>query len=138
MDANVDFCAWLRTVVAENYDSLKVQSAERLRSHIDSYWYQVHLFYQQIEGLEFGWRYGLKRSPMKRSGLEIPIVDFLLLNLGQADLQLLEEHYNYAVLKEAAEKVHFTTRANHQTLRLQLEQDAEKRINLSLDHPLHK
>lgn len=129
------FCAWLREVVAQNHRALKTQTAARLKGHMDSYWYQVHLFYQQLEGIEFGWRYGLKRSPMKRSGLELPIVDLLILNLG-ADLQLLQDHYNHAVLAPDAPKVQFAGR-QRQAIRLDLEQDAEQRISLTLDHNLH-
>lgn len=103
---------------------------------MDSYWYQIHLFYQQIEGLDFGWRYGLKRSPLRRSGHEIPIVDFLILNLG-SDLKQLEDHYNNAVRDPATPKIQFATR-HKQTIRLNLEQDAEQRINLSMDHLLHE
>lgn len=131
------FCGWLRKTVLENYNSVKASSGERLKGHIDSYWYQIHLFYQQLEGLEFGWRYGLKRSPMKRSGLEIPISDFLILNLG-ADLKLLEDYYNNMVLDEAAPKIQFVDPHQQQTIRLDVAQDSEQRINLSMDHQLHE
>lgn len=126
------FCAWLRKSLTQNYDSYK----ERLNGHMDNYWYQIHLFYQQLEGLEFGWRHGLRRSPLRRSGYEIPIVDFIILNLG-ADLKLLEEHYNGAVRDADSPKIQFAIR-HRQTIQLDLEQDAEQRINLSLDHLLHE
>lgn len=128
------FCEWLRRTVAENYLFVKAQIEERLKGHIDSYWYQIHLYYQQIEGIEFGWRYGLRRSPMKRSGLEIPLVDFLILNLG-ADLRLLQSHYNAMVKDADLPDIQFVNRQT-QTIRLNMQQDAHQRLNMSLDHLL--
>lgn len=121
--------------MAENYNSIKAKTlASRGNGHVDSYWHQIHLFYEQIQGLEFGWRYGLKRSNMKRSGLEIPLVDFFILNLG-VDLKLLENHYNTAVKEDSEPKVEFTMR-HRQKIRLDIRQDPEQRINLSLSHVL--
>jgi hypothetical protein len=65
----------------------------------DHYWYQVRLFYYQLEGLEFGWRRGAKRS---RSGLEIPQEDFLLLNAA-ADMRDLRSYYRDFMHIEAAD-----------------------------------
>lgn len=69
--------------------------------------------------------------------MEIPIVDYLILNLG-ADLQLLEDHYNAVIaVDEDLPKVKFAARVR-KTLRMNLEKDAEQRISLSLNLPLHK
>lgn len=134
------FCEWLRVVVEENYSTVKARIEGKLSaklSQMDSYWYQIHLFYQQLEGIEFGWRYGLKRSPMKRSGVEIPIVDFLILNLG-TDLHLLQDYYNYAVLPADAPKIHFVQH-QLQTIRFNVTEDSEDQtLKVILDHRLQK
>lgn len=134
------FCEWLRVVVEENYTTVKARIEGKLSaklSQMDSYWYQIHLFYQQLEGIEFGWRIGLKRSPMKRSGLEIPIIDILILNLG-ADLKLLEDYYNKVVLDSAngASPIRFAMR-QRQAIQMDVKEEAE-RINLSLEQQVHE
>jgi Phospholipase B len=63
----------------------------------DHFWHQVGLFYHQLDGLEFGWRLGVKRS---RSGLEIQKVDFLLLNAA-ADMKDLRAYYRKVMNIEA-------------------------------------
>lgn len=123
------FCQWLRKTVSDNYHSLKEQINGKLKTQMDSYWYQIHLYYLQLEGIDFGWRIGLKRSSMKRSGIEIPFTDILILNLS-ADLKLLENYYNAFVNPEAPVK--FAQR-HTQTIRLDVKSE-EGRINLSMDH----
>lgn len=58
----------------------------------DHYWYQIRLFYHQINGLEHGWRKGVKRS---QADIEIPKIDFLLLNAASdiPDLRLYYENF---------------------------------------------
>lgn len=121
----------------ENYSSVKARIDGKLSGQMDSYWYQIYLFYQQLEGIEFGWRIGLRRSPMKRSGLEIPIIDILILNLG-ADLKLLEDYYNNVVLESAnsANPIGFAMRQS-QAIQINVKEEAE-RINLSLEHQVHE
>lgn len=123
------FCEWLRSTVSENYQSVKTRIDNKLNGQIDSYWYQIHLFYLQMEGIESGWRIGLKRSAMKRSGIEIPLTDILILNLG-AELSILEDYYNTVVRPDAT--VRFALRPR-QAVQLELEEQAE-RINLAVDH----
>jgi len=60
----------------------------------------VRLFYYQLEGLEFGWRKGVKRS---RSGYEIPFEDFLLLN-AMSDIRDLKIYYDNFIVKSAVEQ----------------------------------
>lgn len=68
------------------------------------------LFYQQLEGLEMGFRKGVKRA---RRDYEIPSTDFLLLN-ARVDIEDLiiyynkyveEDEGNYVDLPESTEKM---------------------------------
>lgn len=86
-DDSQNFCTWLRDIISKNFENIKNMS--EMRGKHDHYWYQVRLFYYQLEGIEFGWRMGAKRS---RSGLEIPFEDFLLLNAG-VDIRDLKIYY---------------------------------------------
>lgn len=128
------FCEWLRDVVDQNYGALKKQFEERLSTHMDSYWYQIYLFYQQLEGIEFGWRYGLKRSNLRRSGLEIPLTDLLILNLG-ADVKVLENYYLQMTQLEPDE-LSFRKRLP-QTVVLNIDNGTDQ-IKLSLEHLMHE
>lgn len=92
---SVAFCSWARKTLLVNYESVR-KKAELNADH-DHYWYQIQLFYYQLEGLEFGWRKGIKRSALKRSGLEIPPEDFLLMNAG-ADLRDLRIYYDRVIM----------------------------------------
>uniref|UniRef100_A0A7G3AVB3 Phospholipase B-like n=1 Tax=Lutzomyia longipalpis TaxID=7200 RepID=A0A7G3AVB3_LUTLO len=90
-----DFCAWVRKTLLKSYESVRKQA--ELNADHDHYWYQIQLFYYQLEGLEFGWRKGIKRSALKRSRLEIPPEDFLLMNAG-ADLRDLRIYYDRVIM----------------------------------------
>lgn len=71
---------------------------------------------------------------MRRSGLEIPIVDMLILNM-RADIRLLEAHYNKFVKSESDPNIEMF-RPGRQTMRLKLSEGPEHRINLTLTHSL--
>jgi Phospholipase B len=90
-----NFCVWLRDTLSKNYANIK-EMANAKGQH-DHYWHQVGLFYHQLDGLEVGWRRGVKRS---RSGLEIPQEDFLLLNAA-ADMKDLRAYYRKVMNIEA-------------------------------------
>ncbi|GAB0093379.1 Phospholipase B-like [Sergentomyia squamirostris] len=92
---SVAFCEWVRQELRENFDKIKEQAD--LNADHDHYWYQIQLFFHQLDGLEFGWRKGVKRSALKRSRLEIPTEDFLLMNAG-ADLRDLRIYYDRVLM----------------------------------------
>lgn len=70
-----------------------------MRQENDHYWHQISLYFNQLEGLETGYRQGAKRA---RSDLEeeIPFSDFLLMNAA-ADIQDLRIYYENYVLPKA-------------------------------------
>lgn len=86
-DESRKFCAWMKEIMAENYNNIK-QEAE-INGHHNHYWYQVRLFYHQMSGLDFGWRLGVKHS---RENLEISEDDFYLLN-AISDILDLKDYY---------------------------------------------
>lgn len=89
-----NFCSWLRQLLTENYVKIKAM-AEELGEH-DHYWYQIGLYYNQLEGLETGYQRGAKRA---RSDLEeeIPFADLLLMNAA-ADIHDLKIYFENFVL----------------------------------------
>lgn len=81
-------------MIENNYETIK-DLADKRGKH-DHYWYQIRLFYYQLEGLEYGWRKGVQRS---RADLEIDPTDFLLLNAASdiRDLRIYFENFvNYS------------------------------------------
>lgn len=86
-------------MLTENYVQIK-ENALRLQEK-DHYWHQIALYFNQLEGLETGYRRGAKRA---RSDLEeeIPFSDFLLMNAA-ADIQDLKIYYENFVLPRANE-----------------------------------
>lgn len=126
---------WLRQTVNTNYNNLKSQFEVRLNNPNDHYWYQVYLFYQQLEGMEFGWRVGIKRSAYKRSGLEIPFVDFLIMNLA-TDITDLQFYYNKVVRRndEGAVDVFIRPQMNNTPhILLNVSEDTDQ-IQVTLEH----
>ncbi|XP_059615457.1 putative phospholipase B-like lamina ancestor [Phlebotomus argentipes] len=99
-DDSMAFCAWARKILLKNYESVRKQA--ELNADHDHYWYQIQLFYYQLEGLEFGWRKGIKRSALKRSRLEIPPEDFLLMNAG-GDLRDLRIYYDRVMMGRSSD-----------------------------------
>ena len=66
--------------------------ADRKGKH-SHFWYQIFLFYKQLEGIEVGFKNGVKRS---RNEFEIPSTDFLLLNAA-VDIRDLKIYYKQIV-----------------------------------------
>lgn len=91
-----NFCTWLRDLLTENY--VKIKENAILKQETDHYWHQISLYFNQLEGLETGYRQGAKRA---RSDLEeeIPFSDFLLMNAA-ADIQDLKIYYENYVLAQ--------------------------------------
>lgn len=85
-----EFCDWLRKIITTNVETVKKMAD--MKSEHDHYWYQIGLFYDQLDGLEFGFRKGVRRS---RQDYEIPMEDFLLMN-SAVDIRDLKAYYmNY-------------------------------------------
>lgn len=84
------FCVWLRDYLETNFENMKKMS--EVKGKVDHYWYQIRLFFYQLEGLEYGWRLGVKRS---RADYEIQPVDFLMLNAAPdiRDLRIYYENF---------------------------------------------
>uniref|UniRef100_A0A182IKY9 Phospholipase B-like n=1 Tax=Anopheles atroparvus TaxID=41427 RepID=A0A182IKY9_ANOAO len=90
-----EFCEWLRGLITTNVDTVK-KMADMKGKH-DYYWYQIALFYDQLEGLEIGFRKGVKRS---RLDYEIPKQDFLLMNAA-VDIRDLKVYYTNFLMEES-------------------------------------
>lgn len=86
-DQSEEFCDWLRRIITTNVETVKKMAD--MKSKHDHYWYQIALFYDQLDGLEFGFRKGVRRSRME---YEIPMEDFLLMN-SAVDIRDLKTYY---------------------------------------------
>lgn len=86
-----EFCNQVRNFIEENSEWIKDKAEER--GDKDPFWHQVNLFYVQLDGLEMGWRHGVKRS---RQDIDIPHADFLLMNVV-SDLPDMELYYNNTI-----------------------------------------
>lgn len=91
------FCIWLRDFLITNYENIKKMSEDR--SKVDHYWYQIRLFLHQLEGLEHGWKLGVKRS---RADYQIEFVDFLMLNAAP-DIHDIRIYYENFVKNSTSE-----------------------------------
>ncbi|PNF23940.1 hypothetical protein B7P43_G10043 [Cryptotermes secundus] len=87
----MEFCIHVRSSVAIN--SEKIKDLAEKNGDSDPFWHQVHLFYVQLDGLETGWRHGVKRS---RQDIDISHLDFLWMNIV-SDLVDMEQIYNSAL-----------------------------------------
>lgn len=90
------FCIWLRAYLTMNFENIKSMSDEKNKDH---YWYQIRLFFYQLEGLEYGWRLGVKRS---RADYDIELVDFLMLN-AVPDIRDLRIYYENFINSKSSE-----------------------------------
>lgn len=86
-EESIKFCAWLKDTLETNYKFVKSKS-EKKGNH-DSYWYQIYLFFKQLEGLKYGIDMGIKRA---RRDVFLEMEDLLLLN-AKADLEDLKMLY---------------------------------------------
>uniref|UniRef100_A0A182T4P8 Phospholipase B-like n=1 Tax=Anopheles maculatus TaxID=74869 RepID=A0A182T4P8_9DIPT len=93
-----EFCDWLRGLITTNVDTVK-KMADMKGKH-DYYWYQIALFYDQLDGLETGFRKGVKRS---RMDYEIPKQDFLLMNAA-VDIRDLKIYYTNFLVENSGLK----------------------------------
>lgn len=98
-DSNEKFCDWLREIINSNYENVFKLAKEKQET--DQYHHQVFLFYQQLLGLEAGFRIGVRRA---RQEYEIPLVDLILLN-SKADIEDLKVYFNEFVAEIAEDQV---------------------------------
>lgn len=91
------FCIWLRDYFTKSFENIKKLSEEK--GKVDHYWYQIRLFFYQLEGLEYGWRLGVKRS---RADYEIQPVDFLMLNAAP-DIHDMRIYYENFISNKSSE-----------------------------------
>lgn len=98
-DSNEKFCDWLREIVSSNYENVFKLAKEKQET--DQYYHQVYLFYQQLLGLEAGFRIGVRRA---RQDYEIPLVDIILLN-SKADMEDLKVYFNEFVAETDEDQV---------------------------------
>lgn len=102
-EASERFCNWLRITIKDNYENI-LKHSESL-GKIDHYWYQIWLFLQQIQGLQFGWGEGAKRA---RADYELELADFLLMNAA-ADLPDFRVYFENFVQKQPEGMEYHTT-----------------------------
>lgn len=98
-DSNEKFCDWLREIINSNY--LNVYNLAKEKQETDQYHHQVYLFYQQLLGIEAGFRIGVRRA---RQDYEISLVDILLLN-SKADMEDLKVYFNEFVAETEEDQV---------------------------------
>ncbi|XP_022187919.2 putative phospholipase B-like lamina ancestor [Nilaparvata lugens] len=84
------FCDEITDFLEDNRDFIREKA--RLYDNEDPFWHQVNLFYEQLDGLEVGWRYAVKRS-RQEDDVDIPRTDFLWLNV-MSDILDLEAKKN--------------------------------------------
>lgn len=87
-DTTAKFCTWLRAIIERNHDN--IMSIAKEKHSKSQYQHQIYLFYQQLYGIERGFKQGVKRA---RKDFEIETVDFLLLN-ARVDIEDLKIYYN--------------------------------------------
>jgi cytochrome c1 len=87
-EASEKFCIWLRAIVQRNHANIVHLAKEKHEK--SQYQHQIWLFYQQLFGIELGFKKGTRRA---RKDFEIPSEDFLLLN-ARVDIEDLKIYYN--------------------------------------------
>lgn len=78
----------------------------------DVFWRQVFLFYQQLEGIQQGYRLGLERSRQDEILPEIPKADFLWMNM-LSDQSDLEQTFSISELSKLRNEKNATHHSNH-------------------------
>lgn len=123
-DQSEEFCHWLRRVISTNVETVKKMAD--MKGKYDHYWYQVGLFFDQLDGLEFGFRKGVRRS---RQEHEIPMEDFLLMN-SAVDIRDLKAYYMNFLDSESGMSVE----PNKGMMLLKLVESISGKVNIMLGH----
>lgn len=119
-EENQKFCSWLRDKVNTNYKNVVKMAREKNRN--DHYHHQIFLFYQQLIGIEIGFKKGVKRA---RRDFEIPFVDFLLLN-SRVDIEDLKIYYHKFVLKRDEDQLDVNPHVGKMVLKILLPDGGEQ------------
>ncbi|CRK99634.1 CLUMA_CG012945, isoform A [Clunio marinus] len=109
---NQKFCIWLRDIVNTNYQNVLTLAKDNHKT--DNYHHQIFLFYQQLIGIETGFKKGVERA---RREFEIPFVDFILLN-SRIDIQDLKIYYNEFVANDEKNEVEIMPRVGQMILKV--------------------
>lgn len=91
-------CQTLRRYLRDNAAIIR-ERAELLEAD-DPFWHMVRLFYAQLDGMEAGWRFAVRRS---RQSVELAYEDFLWLAMA-SDASALEEVFNVSSADAAESK----------------------------------
>lgn len=119
-EKNQRFCDWLRDIVDTNYDNVRKLAREKDKT--DHYHHQVFLFYQQLLGIEEGFKRGASRAGYD---YEIPSTDFLLLNY-RVDIEDLKIYYNEFVEDDDDEKMENNPRVGKMVLKILMKDEDEQ------------
>nr|XP_018907684.1 PREDICTED: uncharacterized protein LOC109037460 [Bemisia tabaci]XP_018907685.1 PREDICTED: uncharacterized protein LOC109037460 [Bemisia tabaci] len=85
-----DFCETIRTALAKNTDYIRQRATRHHKT--DPFWHQIKLFYDQLDGLMYGYLAGIRRA-RSRNVEELDFIDFLWINIA-SDLRDLEKKFN--------------------------------------------
>jgi len=119
-EENRQFCQWLRDIVETNY--LNVMKLARETHKKDHYHHQIYLFYQQLMGIEVGFKKGVRRA---RQDYEIPFTDFLLLN-SRVDIEDLKIYYNEFLADNDDDRMAVNPRVGKMVLNILLKEEGKK------------
>uniref|UniRef100_A0A023EVM6 Phospholipase B-like n=1 Tax=Aedes albopictus TaxID=7160 RepID=A0A023EVM6_AEDAL len=123
-DQSEEFCHWLRRIISTNVETVKKMAD--MKGKNDHYWYQIGLFFDQLDGLEFGFRKGVRRSRLDH---EIPMEDFLLMN-SAVDIRDLKAYYMNFLDSESGMQVE----PNKGMMLLKLVESVTGKVNILLGH----
>uniref|UniRef100_A0A0K8TK86 Phospholipase B-like n=1 Tax=Tabanus bromius TaxID=304241 RepID=A0A0K8TK86_TABBR len=126
-DDSQNFCTWLRDILITSYE--KTKEMAELRANLDHYWHQIRLFFYQLEGLQAGWKKGVKRS---RADVEIPPEDFLLMNAA-GDIKDLKIYFDKVIMKKG-DSSYDPSLMPKASMVLKLSRSNESAWNLMLGH----
>lgn len=114
----------MRRIISTNVETVKKMAD--MKGKNDHYWYQIGLFFDQLDGLEFGFRKGVRRS---RMDYEIPMEDFLLMN-SAVDIRDLKAYYMNFLDSESGMHVE----PNKGMMLLKLVESVTGKVNILLGH----
>lgn len=123
-DTSAKFCTWLRAIIERNHDNI-IEIAREKHSK-SQYQHQIFLFYYQLDGIEKGFKKGVKRA---RKDYEISTVDFLLLN-ARVDIEDLKVYYNKYVQEDESNFVDVHENVEKMIINLVSNSDGPTKLNI--------